>query len=80
MVPAARRDQEDTSLALNHRFGPQKPTMVLRFFGIMSGVIFFHLPNGVIKRASGVEGGHPVGSQVEHLPEEGRLGPQERVS
>ena len=59
MSPAARRDQVDTSLASHARFGPQKPTAVLRVFEIMVGVTFSHLPAGVMTQASGSEGGYP---------------------
>ena len=57
MEPALQRDQANTSLDLNPRFGPQKPTSVLRVFKIMVGVMFFQLPSGVVRRTSGVEGG-----------------------
>ena len=59
MEPLAWREQVDKSLALNPRFGPQKPMEILRFFEIMVGVMFSHLPAGVMTRASGVEGGAP---------------------
>ena len=61
MAPAAQRKQADMSLDLNPMFGPQKPTAVLRVFDIMVGVMFFHLPDGFVKQASGVEGGNPWG-------------------
>ena len=41
MQPAARRERADISLASNPRFGPQKPTEVLRVFKIMVGFVFF---------------------------------------
>ena len=57
--PSAWRNQADTPLDLNPRFGLQKPTLVLRVFEIMVGVVFSHLLTGVMPRASGVEGGSP---------------------
>ena len=57
VVPAVRRELADTFLDLNHRFGPKKPTAVLRVFKIMVGVMFFHLPARVMTWASEVEGG-----------------------
>ena len=40
MESAARIEREDTSLASSFRYGPQKPTVVLRVFKIMLGVMF----------------------------------------
>ena len=57
MELAARMERADTYLDYNPRFFLQKSTAVLRVFEIMVGVIFFHLPAGVMTRASGVEGG-----------------------
>ena len=59
MVLAAQREQAEISLASNPRFGAQKPKTVLRVFNIIVGVIFSHLPDIVMKWASGVEGGAP---------------------
>ena len=56
MSPAVRRERADTSLTSNTKFGLQKPMEVLRVFKIMVGVIFSHIPAGVVMRASGVEG------------------------
>ena len=41
MSPVVKREQAETSLASNPRFGPQNPTRVLRFSKIMVGVIFY---------------------------------------
>ena len=57
MAPAAWRERAETSLALNHRFSPQKPTAILMAFKIMVGVIFFHLPAIVMNQNSKVDGG-----------------------
>ena len=45
MAQAAQREQTDTSLASNPRFGPQKPTAVLRVFDIIVGVMFSTSPS-----------------------------------
>ena len=47
------------SFDLHPRFSPQNPTVVLRVFEIMVGVMFFHLPSGVMTQDIGVEGGAP---------------------
>ena len=57
MEPAVHREQTDTSLYYNPRFGLQRPTAVLRVFNIMVGVMYLYLPAGVMARASGVEEG-----------------------
>ena len=57
--PAVRRERLDMSLTSNPRFGPQKPTMVLRVFEIMIEVMFPHLPAVFMMQGSGVEGGPP---------------------
>ena len=57
MEPAARKDQVETSLASNPRFGLQNLTAVLRVLEIIVGFIFFRLPVGVMTRAEAVEGG-----------------------
>ena len=59
MTPAVRREWEDTFLASNPSFVPQKPTSVLRVFDIMVEVIFSHLPVRVMTRDSGLEGVDP---------------------
>ena len=59
MEPASQREQADTSLDSNTRFGLQKTTAVLGVFEIMERVMFFHLPARVMTQASGVEGGAP---------------------
>ena len=56
MAPAARRERAETSLASNPRFGPKKPTLVLRVFEIIVG-FFSNISARVMTRASGVEGG-----------------------
>ena len=55
----SRREQLETSLVLNPRFVPQKPTAVLGFFKITVRVMFLHLPTGVMTRDIKVEGGSP---------------------
>ena len=57
MAPAVQKERSDISLASNPRFGPQKPTAVLRVFNNMVGVMFSHLPVEVMTQASGVERG-----------------------
>ena len=59
MSPLVQRDWVGTSLDSNTRFGLQKPTSVLRVLYIMVGVMFFHIPTGVITWANGMEGGAP---------------------
>ena len=56
MAPVARREQSETYLASNPRIGPQNMKGVLRVLEIMVGVIFFHIPDGVMTQARGVEG------------------------
>ena len=57
MAQTFQREQVETSLAFSPRFDPHNLMAVLRIFKIMVGVTFFHLPSGVMTRASGVEGG-----------------------
>ena len=59
MAQTVQRERVETSLAFSPRFDPHNPMAVLRIFNIMVGVTFFHLPAGVMTRASGVEGGAP---------------------
>ena len=59
IAPVARREQADTSLASNPRFGPQKGTAVFTVFKIMVGVMFFYLPVRVMAQNGGVENGAP---------------------
>ena len=56
MAPSTLREWGDMSLALNPRFGLQKPTAVLRVFNITVGVMFSHLPTIVMTQVIGVEG------------------------
>ena len=57
MEHAAKREREEKLLASNTKFGPHNMVAFLRFFEIIVGIIYFHLPNGVITQARGVEGG-----------------------
>ena len=43
-------------MASNDRFGMQIMTAVLRVLEIMFGVVFFHIPIGVMDRDRGMEG------------------------
>ena len=56
MASVVGRVRTETSLDSNPRLGPQKPTVLLRVFNIMVGVMFFHLPDGFITQANGVQG------------------------
>ena len=56
MTPDAQREQAETSLASNTRFGPHNMTAVLRLLEIIVGVIFSHSPDGVMKRDRSMEG------------------------
>ena len=48
MAPVAQRDQSETSLDSNTSFGPHNLMVVLRVLEIILGVMFFHLPIGVM--------------------------------
>ena len=57
MVPAVWRYRVETSLASNTSFGPHNMTAVLGVLKILVGVMFFHLPIGIMMQTRGVEGG-----------------------
>ena len=59
MAPVAQRDQSETSLDSNTSFGLHNLMVVLRVLEIMVGVMFFHIPVGIMTRSGG--GGWPSG-------------------
>ena len=54
MTPVERRDQVETYLASNPRFGSQNLAVVLRVLEIIVGVMFSHFPVDFTMRTRGV--------------------------
>ena len=48
IAPAAKRKRAKNFLDRNTRFAPQNVAAALRILEIMDGVIFYHLPTGII--------------------------------
>ena len=66
MAPAAQRGRDDNSFASKPSFGPQNPTLVLRVFEIMVGVIFSTTPLESCRGLVGLRG-DPCGISGEAL-------------